>query len=515
MNHHMTLADVCRENGRRFPLNEAVVDGDTRLNWREFDKRVDCVAHVLDDLGVTRGARILWLAQSSFRFLETLTAAGRLGAIVCPANWRQSADELAFVIDDLAPTLVLWQEEEIGEAVRAARELATADAIWIRHDDAGPDGYEARVAAASSVPVDRPVSPDDALMLVYTAALIDRPAGSLLSHRNLLSMALVTGEFTGATSDSVFLNSGPLFHVANHQLESMPVYLRGGKNVYIRRSDAESILRIVHREKVTCAFLMPPTIAEIRRINKEAQLDIATLKSGAFAAMWADDLPSDMTPWGQRPGGYGQTEVTGLVTLKAVAPGIGSAGRPTAIAQVRVVDPAGREVADGETGEIVVRGDCVHLGYWRRPEVNKQRFLPSGWWRTTDLGRKEADGSLSFVGTMTRIIKSAAENVYPVEVEACLTSHPAVRAAAVIGVPDPAYVQSVKAVVVLDQTTSASAEDLRNYCKSRIASYKKPKFIEFVDELPMIGGRPDYDALDIEHGGGGYPGESDITKAEL
>lgn len=515
MVHQLTISDICRENGRSYPEADAVVDGPTRLTWRQFDGRVDRVAHMLAESGVSRGDRILWLAQGSFRFLELLTAAGRLGAMICPANWRQTAEEMAFVIDDLAPSVVVWQEEEIGHTVGVAREKAGLDAIWIQHDGNGPEGYEARVAAAPALETESAAAdPDDALLVIYTAATTERPRGSMLSHRNLVAMSLATGEITGANHASIFLNSGPLFHTANFQLESLPVYVRGGTNVYTRRVDAADILRILAEEKVTSAFLMPPTIAELKKLNNEAGQDISTLNAGAFGVMWGEDLPADTSPWGQRPGGYGQTEVTGLAIVKAIGPdGIGNAGRPFPGTQVKIVDPAGVEVPNGETGEIAIRGDTVHIGYWNRPELNAARFLDGGWWRTTDAGRRESDGSVSFLGTMVRVIKSAAENIYPPEVEACLKTHPAVKEAAVIGVPDPVFVQSVKAIVVVEDGESVTEVELREYCRTRIASYKKPKILQFVEAIPTIGGAVDYDQLDADFGGGGYPGQADITKA--
>ena len=166
---------------------------------------------------------------------------------------------------------------------------------------------------------------------------------------------------------------------------------------------------------------------------------------------------------------------------------------------------------DGSTGEIVIRGDTVHLGYWNRPESNADR-MRNGWWHTTDVGRREADGTITFLGTMTRMIKSAAENIYPPEVETCLCGHPAVKEAAVIGVPDPNYTQSVKAIVVLESGPTATLDELVEYCRTRIASYKKPKFIEFVDSLPTTNGITDYDLLDEKFGGGGYPGGANVTR---
>ena len=177
--------------------------------------------------------------------------------------------------------------------------------------------------------------------------------------------------------------------------------------------------------------------------------------------------------------------------------------------QVRVVDPAGRECGVGHSGEIVIRGDLVHAGYWNRPELNRQR-MRNGWWHTTDLGRREPDGTVHFIGTMTRMIKSAAENIYPPEVEVCLENHPAVKEAALIGVPDPKYRQSVKAVVALVEGATVSEREMIEHCKSRIASYKKPRSVVFVPALPRRDGVKDYDALDRMFGGGGYPGGENV-----
>jgi len=180
--------------------------------------------------------------------------------------------------------------------------------------------------------------------------------------------------------------------------------------------------------------------------------------------------------------------------------------------QMRVVDPDDNELPPGEVGEICARGPLVMNGYWNRPDVTAHRFR-NGWHHTNDLGRREPDGSLTFIGPATRMIKSAAENIYPAEVEGCLKQHPAIADAAVIGVPDPTWLQSVKAVVVLRDGADASADDIIGFCRERIASYKKPKSVEFVDALPRAGFVVDYDALDERFGGGGYPGEKTGMRA--
>jgi long-chain acyl-CoA synthetase len=506
----VTLSDICAEHRRRYPERLAVIDGDKRYTWPQLDDRVNRAAHVLSERGVGRGDRVLWLAQTSSRFLELLLACGRLGAMICPANWRQSAEEFAFVIDDFDPKVVVWQGEEIGDALREAREVTTSNAVWIQHDSDDAHSYDALLADAAADPVSGDVDPHDPLLVIYTAAHSGRPAGSMLSHRNLITMAMQTGRITDVDEQCIFVNSGPLFHIGNFQFDSLPVFVMGGTNIYIRRIDEPELLELIAKEKVTSGFLMPPTIMALKELNKTAGLDISSLRAGAFAPLWGDALAPDETRWGHSSGGFGQTEVTGLSVLNGYGGrGIGNSGRPTPLCQVQILDPDGAEVPDGATGEIVVRGDTVHLGYWNRPDVNAAR-MRNGWWHTTDCGRRESDGTITFLGTLTRMIKSAAENIYPPEVESCLTAHPAVRQAAVIGVPDPQYTQSVKAVVVLDDGHSVSEAELIEHCRERIASYKKPKSVEFVDVLPTVEGRVDYDALDDKFGGGGYPGGANV-----
>ena len=505
-----TFGDISREHRRSFPDAVAVIDGKRRLTWPEFDDRTNRVANLLADLGVGSGDRVLWLAQSSSCFLELLVGCAKVGAMICPANWRQSGDELSFVIEDFDPKVVVWQEEEIGAAVAHARANAPSSATWLQVDSARDGDYEDAVRSASDSDVELAVQADSPLLVIYTAAIIDRPNGSMLTHRNLLSMGMATSRVTGADHTSVFLNSGPLFHIGNFQFEAIPTFIHGGTNIFVRRVDPDELLDLIADERATSAFLMPPTIMQIKDLNAVAQKDISSLRAGPFAPVWGDALPADTTLWGTQPGGFGQTEVTGLAILNGYGGrGIGNTGRPSPLVRVRIVDPDGAECAVGEPGEIVIAGNLVHAGYWNRPELNATR-MRDGWWHTTDLGRREPDGTIHFIGTMTRMIKSAAENVYPPEVEACIETHPSVKEAALIGVPDPRFMQSVKAVVALVPGATATDEEIIEHCKTRIASYKKPRTVEFVDALPRKDGAKDYDALDEAFGGGGYPGGDNV-----
>jgi acyl-CoA synthetase (AMP-forming)/AMP-acid ligase II len=501
--HTLTLGDVLREHRRSRPGATATVDGDARQTYPELDERVNRLANALAADGFGTGDRVLWLGQNSARLLETLLAAAKLGGICCPVNWRQAPDELAFVIDDADAQVVLWQEQEIGESVRAGRAASAGRGAWIQLD--GPDEYEALLSRRSTEDPDREVDPSVPLLEVYTAAFEGRPNGALLSHTAIALQSVVMAMLQRVDHDYVYLNCGPMFHVGTLML-TMATFQMGGTNVFTPRVDAEELCRLVEAERCTGAFLRPPTVAQMVEVNADGRYDLSSLRTNPGPDAWNEMVTLDDSPRARNRGGYGQTEVMGLATFSAVGPGTGNAGRPSPLLQVRIVDPDDRDVEPGEVGEIVVRGPTVMNGYDHRPEENERRSR-GGWHHTRDLGRREPDGSISFVGPATRMVKSAAENIYPAEVEACLVKHPAVAEAAIIGVPDPKWDQSVKAIVVLAESATASAEELVDHCRANIASYKKPRTVEFVDALPRRGHAVDYDALDEQFGGGGYPGE--------
>ncbi len=514
---HATFGDLIRDHRRSYPERVALVDGEVRLTWPELDERTNRLANALRDAGLGPGDRILWLGQNSFRVYELLGAAAKIGAMVCPGYWRWAAPEMAYALGDFEPKAVFWQDEEIGETVAKARAEAESSlsARWVQHDTEGPDGYEAFLASGSPDDPDVDVDPDSALLVIYTAAITGRQSGSMLSHRNLIAMGASTAWMGDIDERAVFLNAGPMFHIGNYQFWGVPVFVHGGTNVVVRRVVAQELLPLLANERCTHAYLMPPTIAELVQLNREAGYDLSSLRASIAAHLWQDTIPTDQSRYtvngGGQGKGYGQTELTGFaVTGSFGGLGQGNAGRPGPFLSVRILDSQGVECAIGEAGEICARGDLVHLGYWNRPETNEERFR-FGWWHTTDLGRREPDGTISFLGTTTRMLKSGAENIFPAEVENCIESHPAVKEAAVIGVPNERWAQDVKAVVVLRDGATADAQSLIEHCRTHIASYKKPKTVEFVDALPRTNtfGK-DYAALDARFGGGGYPGADSL-----
>ena len=513
----ITIGDVISEHRRTYPGRLALVDGDRRLTWPELDERINRLANALRATGVGPGDRILWLGQNSFRVYELLGAAAKIGAMVCPGYWRWAPPEMAFAIEDFTPKVVIWQDEEIGGTVRAARAASPAGeaALWLRHDAAADHGYEAFLAGGDPGDPGQDIDPDSALLVIYTAAISGRQCGSMLSHTNLISQGMSVAWMGDVDDQTVFLNSGPMFHIGNFQFFGIPVLIHGGTNVVARRVIAAELLDILAEEKCTRAYLMPATIAQLVELMRERGQALPQLRATIAPQLWQGMVEADDSRYARGGGGigrgYGQTEVTGFCVFGAYGGiGAGNAGRPAPVTAVRIVDAEGRECPIGAAGEICVRGDLVHLGYWNRPEINEQRFR-DGWWHTTDLGRREPDGTITFLGTMTRMIKSGAENIFPAEVENCLESHPAVKEAAVIGVPSERFLQDVKAIIVLNEGAAATAEEIIEHCRRNIASYKKPRTVEFLDALPRLGGVvKDYAALDEKFGGGGYPGGDNL-----
>ncbi|ASY45652.1 AMP-binding protein [Sphingomonas sp. ID1715] len=503
--HRYGLGDLLHEQARSRHSMPAIVDGDHALTFSELDERVNRLAGVLRAKGVVKGDRILWLGQNSFRVLEALLAAARVGAIFCPANWRWSVDEISFALEDFDPKVVFWQEAEVGTNMRAARAgWRSPSGNWICHDGCpGEDEYEALMATADPAADFEPVETSTPVLAIYTAGFSGRPGAALLSHESLIIMAWQGMMAQAISEDSAYLVSGPMFHIGV-MMGTLGTFLAGGRNVFVARVDASELLESIQANRVTHAFIAPPTIAQMRAVNADGAYDVSSLFADAQLSDYRIPLVMPAhAPSMKRMGGYGQTEIGGLSSVLWMG-GTG-AGRSIPFVQFKIADDAGTEIAHGETGEILARGPLVMCGYWNRPEENERRVV-DGWHRTNDLGRRAPDGSLVFVGPKTGMIKTGIENVYPAEVENCLRTHEGVADVCVIGVPDPTWDQNVKAVIVRKPGTSPTAEDLIEHCRARLASYKKPKTVEFVDALPRnSSGFVDRAAVDLAHGGGGYP----------
>ena len=490
-----TLWELLEENARSHPRDVALVCGETRLLYPELKERVDRLAQALLARGIGRGQRVLWLAGNCHRILELLIAASRIGATLCVANWRSSPEELSRLFDDVDPSAVVWGNEDVTAGARDLGPSRDENRLWLTTDD-----YEQLIEGDAPTTEALLGEAEDPVLLIYTAAFEGRPNGALFSNVAIFVQDIVLAGMRGIDPRYCYLSCGPLFHYATLG-PMLTTFHMGGKNVILGAADPEAICQAVERERCTGAFIVEPTLSKIVDLNRDGTYDLKSLRTTPGRPEWNAMVTVQEGPLG----GYGLTEGGGVVTSAAFG-GVGPwGGRPVSGMMVQIVGEDGVPVEPGEVGEMAIAGPALMSGYLERPELNA-RMLAGGWFRTGDSGRREDDGSVTFIGPIRRIIKSAFENIYPAEVEQCLRRHDGVADCAVIGIPDPVWKQRVKAIVVSKPGQTVSADELIEHCRGLMASYKKPSMVEFVDSLPRKGTAIDYDELDRSYGGGGYPG---------
>ena len=496
--HSFTLADAARENGLFLAVSEAVVCGADRLTYGEVDTRSSLLAAALSEAGVAPGDCVVWIGHNCHRFLELLFACAKLGAVAVPLNWRWTAAEIRANLAGLAVAAVLASGSPEFESAARAAVAATGKPV-IYHDT---DDYEERLAAQRGEPrATADSTDDDAVLGIFTAAFSGRPRVARITHRAIVTQSLVLAAFGIVNpGQEVYLCSGPMFHIGA-LLQALATFHLGGRVVVLQRAEPGDICDQIEKERCTSAFLVPVTIQAIVEHDTATPRDLTSLRRvmslppEPVAERWYQ-ITSCQPP--ERPGfgGYGQTETYGMVSLDFRQPLSASPfGRPSPAAIVRVVDEAGRELAPGEMGEIAARGPLVMAGYAGEPSLP-----PGSWWRTGDLGVIETDGGLRFCGPKTDLIKSGLENIYPVEVENAIRSHEAVADVCVIGVSDPRWGESVRAVVQLRENFPIGPDDLIRHVQEQIASYKKPKSVIIVDALPRSGSAVDRDAVKDRYG---------------
>jgi len=352
----------------------------------------------------------------------------------------------------------------------------------------------------SSFPPDEPteeVKTDDPSILFYTSGTTGRPKGAIHTHKSILAEAAAVGQ--NFTTKDIALCVMPFFHVAGSAVYLFPAYASGATIVIHKKFDELAILQTIEREKVTYICLVPAMIIRLLEHPETDKYDLSSLRTIVYTGA---PMPFEALKQGVKRFGkifvqlLGQTETLNLTILEKEDHNIkGSAketrrlesvGRPPKAGQIRLVDEKDNDVPVGEVGEIIARSDRMMKGYWKMPKETAET-IKDGWLHTGDLGRMDEDGYIYIVDRRKDMIISGGENIYSREVEEVLYTHPAVQEAAVVGIPDEKWGESVKAVIVLRKGHTATEEDIINFCKDRLASYKKPRSVEFWDSLPMTG----------------------------
>ena len=499
--YDFTVYDMIVRNARTFAKREAWVFGQRRASFELFINEVNDLSVGLQKSGLVKGDRIGVLSQNCYEFVLLYGAAARLGAVMLPINWRLTPSEVEYIIADGQPRFFFagpdyraMVKEIAGRSkfVQNFFTFTTADAHFADFSSLfGQNG--------SFTNVD--VGQNDPYVIIHTAAVGGKPRGATLSHGNIIAANLQRMATVGIREDDAYLHLLPLFHIADLAI-AFSVMHAGGKNVLMAKFDPELALRLIEQERITTFGEFPPMVGMLLEKMGAKNYDLSSLRNVSGI-----DHPSNIEKFKKKTNvefwiGFGQSETSGVVTVCPYTEKPGSAGKEGALARIKLVDENDREVPAGESGEICVRGPLVFLGYWNLEEDNRYTFR-NGWHHTGDIGKLDENGYLWYVKRKAEkeLMKPGGENVYPAEVEKVILEHPEVADVSVIGVRDVEWGEAVKAVCVLKPGSSLSKQSLIDFVASRIARFKKPKYVEFVSSLPRTqDGAIDREKMKAEYG---------------
>ena len=466
----------------RRPQLAAVSDSRRTLTYAELHRSVETLAVGLTEVGVTAGSRVAILMKNRVEFLELLFACARIGAIFTPVNYRLAPAEIGFILRDSQPDLLVVEEHLSPVAVEAQRISKIECTLWVAPNDLD------RLKPVKEYKGDQDYDLAQPVMMLYTSGTTGSPKGVILTHENLIWNALnVIGDW-GLTRDDVTLVVNPMFHSVVNIMATPLLYL-GGEVILMEEFDPTAALAHLESGRISSMFAVATAWQMIAALPEFRPSSLAKLRLGASGGMAA---PLSLLETFARARisfvqAYGLTETAPCATTMLVDDSmtkIGSIGRGFMNVEVKVANEEGLPVASGEQGEIWIRGRNVSPGYWNRERETEQHFLPDLWFRTGDIATWDDEGYIFIVDRAKDLIISGGENISSVEVEQALYQHPAVAQVAVVAAPSQRWGETPRAVVVLKEGNTATAEELMDHCRQLIARYKCPTIIDFTDDLP-------------------------------
>jgi acyl-CoA synthetase (AMP-forming)/AMP-acid ligase II len=493
----ITFGALTRRNGVHWPRKDAFVEIDRQVTWGELDLRTDALGHAYRALGVLHGDRVAVLSHDAIEVPETFLAAAKIGAIRVGLNPRLAGAEIAALVRDCEPRLLIYAGEHQGLVTQAKSLLGDVKVpLTLVGFGAGHGAsldYEELIAKHMRDGVLQQ-KPHDHAMIAYTSGSTGLPKGAIYPHDKFLRTILYTAMNEGLIHDSVWLQAMPAAGVPMmHMLRN--IFL-AATCVIVGPWNAERALMLVAKHKVTNCVLVPTMLAALLTVSNFDNYDVNSMKLLGYGASplppatIREALLKFRCPFLQM---YGTTELLGMshmlfpsdheLGLTTRPELLASIGRPLSWVDARIVDDENNDLPTGEIGELVVRSDVVFPGYWRAPEKSREMFF-GDWLRTGDLARRDVDGYVYLADRAKFRIKTGGYNVFPTEVENVLAEHPAVHEVSVFGVPDKVWGDRIEAVVTLKPGTEVGVEALKEFCRDKIASFKIPKNIEIWDELP-------------------------------
>jgi len=474
--------------GRAFPQKAALVDAivNRRYTYGELSGEANRMAHFLNGkLGIRKGDRVACLSFNRMEYITLFIALSRLGAVLVPLNFRLARGELVYFLEDAAPRAIFFDRQHQGVVGALKTDVNVPHYVCLDPDKSVgrslPDIWD----SLSPDPFEEAeIQPDDTQLIICTSGTTGLPKGVLLTHGMLAWNAFNTILGWGLGPGDKTILHAAMFYTAGWNVFTLPIFHSRGSNILIQSFDADLILDLIQNEGVTVFFGVPTMFRMLLDSPQFAATDFSRVR-----LMLSGGAPLDRAifeAFKTRKSvyireGYGLTEVGPNCFLANGKPG--TIGHPMPHVDVKLVGSDGREVAQGEGGEILLKGPNMCAGYLNKPEITS-RAIVDGWLHTGDLGKMDADGHMSIVGRLKDMIISGGANIYPAEIERAVETHPAVAGSAVIGVPDPKWGEVGKAIVELKPGASLTLEQLLSHLGDQLGKFKRPKYLAVVDALP-------------------------------
>jgi acyl-CoA synthetase (AMP-forming)/AMP-acid ligase II len=471
--------------------------------FSQLNERTNRLANALKSLGVQKGDRVGMLQVNCNQHVEAYFAAAKLGAIYVPLNFRAKGDELTYMLNSSEASTLLVGDRYL-DLIRSIRPNVPSVKNYISIESKQDDMlyYEDIISSAAADDVITEIEDDDTTMLVYTAGTTGFPKGVMLSHSSFGVYVLENVTPPDPEIEEKNILTVPLYHVAGLQAVMAAIY--GGRTLVMERQfEPVEWMGLVAGEKVNRAMMVPTMLKQLIDHPEFKKFDLSSLRVITYGAapmpLEVIKKALEVFPGVNFINAFGQTETASTITTLSPEDHIltgseeekekklkrlSSIGRPMSDVEMKIFDEEGNELPPGEVGEIVARGPRVMAGYWKDEEKTKKTIDANGWVHTGDVAYMDEDGYFYLAGRATDMIIRAGENIAPEEVEAVARTHPAVDDVAVIGVPDLEWGEQVRAVVVLKAGEKATAEEIMEHCRQKLASYKRPTSVVFVDELP-------------------------------
>ena len=494
----MVVGDILRRNAKIYSKKVGLIDGNKSFTYKGINVRTNRLSNGMRNLGLKKGDKVAFMANSCHQFVEAYFAVAKAGLIIVPVNARFSSEEASYIVNHSDSVAFIYHAELEDVAKKIRKSIPKVRHIVSTSEgDENINFYEALLMDASDEEPEEEIEPDDVMMIMYTSGATGIPKGVLTSHRNIMANTNTMTLELRIVPEDINLLVMPLYHNGGFW-PTMTHFYRGALVILSPRFNVDNVLQLVEKENVSFLNLVPTMLIRIVSHPNLSKYNLESLRLIMYAGapMALEQLKKAMRILGPHRfyNGLGCTEASGSMisfptsehTLNgSLSEKLGSVGRDSIGVEIKIVDESGNELPSGNVGEIIAKGDNIVLGYWKMPEETAETFR-NGWLYTGDMGYRDEDNYVFVVDRKKDIIISGGENISSREVEEVIYQHQSVEEVAVIGVPDKEWGEAVKAIISLkpQYKGKVTEQEIIEFCKTKLADFKKPKSVDFVDSIP-------------------------------